>query len=52
MVALTALHQLMQGVAQAGEFANFLIQLFNMLAGQRFNIAAGALAVLSSPMDS
>ena len=46
MVALTALDQFVQRIAQAGQFGDFLIQLINVLTRQRLHIAAGALAVL------
>ena len=46
VVALAAFNQFLEGVAQAAEFADFLIQLLDMLASQGLYIAAGTLAVL------
>ena len=46
MIALAVLDQVLQGVTQAGQLMDFLIQLINVLACQIFHIAAGPLAVL------
>ena len=46
MIALAVLDQILQRVAQAGQFGNLLIQRINMLVRQCLHIAAGALAVL------
>ena len=46
VVALAVLDQVLQGVAQAGQLMDFLVQLINVLARQVFHIAAGPLAVL------
>ncbi len=46
VVAVAVLYQVLQGVAQLGQFADFLVQLFDVLAGQGLDVGAGALAVL------
>ncbi len=46
VVALAVVHQLLEGVAQAAEFANFAFQFGDMGSGQGFHIGTGALAVL------
>src|SRR5690606_1758904 len=46
IVALAMLNQLLQGVAQAGQFLDLAVQLGDMGTGQRLDVGAGALAVL------
>lgn len=46
MVAVAVLYQILQGVAQPGQLGDFPVELVDVLAGQGFDIGAGALAVL------
>src|SRR5690606_41965441 len=46
IVALAMLNQLLQGVAQAGQFLDLAVKFGDMGTGQRLDVGAGALAVL------
>src|SRR5450830_1498881 len=46
MIAVAVLHQVLQGVAQAGQFLDLAAQRLDMLTGQGLDVGTGALAVL------
>ncbi|MNP55239.1 hypothetical protein D3C76_1498650 [compost metagenome] len=46
IIPLTVLDQILQGIAQLPQLTDLLVQLIDMLAGQRFHIGTGALAIL------
>ena len=46
VIALAVVHQLLQGVAQAGQLGDLAVQLVDMVAGQRLDVGTGAAPVL------
>jgi hypothetical protein len=46
VIAVAVFDQVLQGVAQLAEFADFLVQLVDVLTGQGLDVGAGSLAVL------